>query len=224
MRIVHLSDIHADPLSDEKKIAEIVRLANSQRADLIVITGDFVDGRAAVRGKELAQLAALNAPLGVYGVPGNHEYYSGYEEWMRFLNANGVRMLENEHVMLADDFALGGVTDPAGVKMQKGYPDIGKAFYKVPEGAFKLLLAHQPKLAGDAAGYGVDLTLSGHTHGGMVWGLDLLVGFFNSGLISGSYDIGNMKLFISNGTGIWSGFPVRLGHPSEIVVLTLKKL
>ena len=223
VRIIHLSDIHADALSGESKIRQIVEIANAQKGDLIVITGDFVDGRAAVRGDDLEPLAELSAPLGVYGVPGNHEYYSGYNEWMDFLNSHDVTMLENRHVMLQENFALGGVIDPAASHRGMGYPDVEAAFAGVPENCFKLLLAHQPKVAGSANAAGVDLQLSGHTHGGMVWGVDLLVGFFNKGLISGTYDVGDMKLHISNGTGIWNGFPIRLGHGSEIVVLTLKR-
>jgi len=223
LRIVHLSDIHADRLSGREDVQEIVDIANAQNGDLIVITGDFVDGRMSVRGEDVLPLRGLSAPLGVYGVPGNHEYYSGYDEWVEFLNAHGVEMLEIRHVMLGENFALGGVTDPAAKHRGGTLPDIDGTFAGVPEGAFKLLLAHQPKLSLEAAEAGVDLQLSGHTHGGMVWGLDLLVGMFNHGQVSGEYSVGRMKLYISNGTGIWNGFPIRLGHRSEIVVLTLKR-
>jgi len=84
MKIVHLSDLHVDPLNGAEKVRAIVDIANAQGGDLIVITGDFVDGRTAVRGKDLQFISGLQAPLGVYGVPGNHEYYSGYQEWMDF--------------------------------------------------------------------------------------------------------------------------------------------
>lgn len=223
MKIVHLSDIHADPFTGESKLQYIVEVSNSLAPDMIVITGDFVDGRSAVREKALRHLAGLQAPYGVYGVPGNHEYYSGYARWMEFLADNNVVMLENRHVMLTEDFALGGVTDPAAAKRGGELPDIGAAFENVPENSFRLLLAHQPKLAAGAAEKKVDLQLSGHTHGGMIYGMDLLVGCFNHGLVSGIYKVGEMKLVISNGTGIWNGFPLRLGRPSEIVVLTLRK-
>ena len=223
LRIIHLADIHADRLGGREKVQKIVDIANAQNGDLIVITGDFVDGRTASRGNDLMPLSGLSAPLGVYGVPGNHEYYSGYDEWLEFLRARGIIMLENSHVMLGENFALGGVTDPAAEHRGGTLPDIDETFAGVPEGAFKLLLAHQPKLSLEAAEAGVDLQLSGHTHGGMVWGLDLLVGMFNHGQVSGEYSVGRMKLYISNGTGIWNGFPIRLGHRSEIVVLTLKR-
>ncbi len=223
LRIIQLADIHADRLGGREKVQKIVDIANAQNGDLIVITGDFVDGRTSARGNDLMPLSGLSAPLGVYGVPGNHEYYSGYDEWMEFFRARGIVMLENSHVMLGENFALGGVTDPAAEHRGGVLPDVAAAFAGVPENSFKLLLAHQPKVADAAVANGVDLQLSGHTHGGMVWGLDLLVGLFNKGLVFGTHDVGNMKLHISNGTGIWNGFPIRIGHWAEICVLTLKR-
>ncbi|EPM82368.1 metallophosphoesterase, partial [Pseudomonas syringae pv. actinidiae ICMP 18804] len=76
--------------------------------------------------------------------------------------------------------------------------------------------------APDSAAAGVGLQLSGHTHGGMIKGLDLVVRSANQGFVSGSYDIGNMRLYVSNGTGLWNGFPVRLGVPAEITEITLR--
>ena len=223
LKIAHLSDLHADPVSGRSKIARIVELTNRWQPDLVVITGDFVDGRTAARGRDLEVLKELHAPLGVFGVPGNHEYYSGYAEWMEFLRTCGIRMLENQHILLKDgQLALGGVTDIAAIRMNMPYPEVKKTFSGVPENSFRILLAHQPKIAPEAAAEKVNIQLSGHTHGGMVWGLDLLVAAFNSGRVSGFYDVGEMKLFISNGTGIWSGFPVRLGRRSEISFLVLK--
>ena len=132
-------------------------------------------------------------------------------------------MLVNRHEMILPELALGGVSDPAAKKRGGALPDVEKAFMGTAPGTFKILLAHQPKLAPEAAEAGVDLQLSGHTHGGMIRGLDLLVGVFNFGMYSGEYDFNGTKVFISNGTGIWNGFPLRLGHRSEIVLITLKK-
>ena len=225
MKIVHLSDIHVDPVSGAERVREIVRLSNACGADLILLTGDFVDGRAPVRGKDLLPLGELRAPLGVYGVPGNHEYYSGYSDWMTFLREQcSVSMLENRHVILpGTTVALGGVTDPAAERMGGALPDVPGAFAGAPEGACRILMAHQPKLAESAAAAGVDLMLSGHTHGGMIWGLDVLVGALNHGYYSGIYRVDGMKLFVSNGAGLWSGFPIRLGRPGEIALITLRR-
>jgi len=223
LTIAHLSDIHVDPFTGADRVREIVRLTNGLQADLIVITGDFVDGRADVRGKDLQEIRHLEARLGVFGVPGNHEYYSGYKQWNEFIRSCGVRMLNNRCEFPLTDLALGGVTDPTARKFGEAMPDVEKAFAGVSERPFRILLAHQPKLAPYAARTGVELQLSGHTHGGMIYGLDLLVAFFNLGMYSGEYEVDGTRVFISNGTGIWNGFPLRLGHRSEIVLLTLKK-
>lgn len=221
--IAHLSDIHADPFCRREKIEKIVALTNALQTDLIVITGDFVDGKTGQRGKDLEVLRNLHAGDGVFGVPGNHEYYSGYAEWMNFLRSCGITMLENGHVLIGNNrITLAGVTDPAAGRMKEEKPDIVKALAGSPEDNFLILLAHQPRLADKAADAGVDLQLSGHTHGGMIWGMDQIVALFNKGLVSGTYDIGRMKLHISNGTGIWNGFPLRWGRPSEIIRLTLR--
>ena len=223
LTVAHLSDIHVDPFTGAEKVRKIVDLNNSLKPDLVVITGDFVDGRANVRSKDLQEIQRLESRFGVFGVPGNHEYYSGYNEWMKLIRSYGVRMLVNRHEMILPELALGGVSDPAAKKRGGALPDVEKAFMGTAPGTFKILLAHQPKLAPEAAEAGVDLQLSGHTHGGMIRGLDLLVGVFNFGMYSGEYDFNGTKVFISNGTGIWNGFPLRLGHRSEIVLITLKK-
>ena len=221
--IAHLSDIHADPFTRKEKIEKIVELTNKQNADIIVITGDFVDGKTNQRGDDLSVLKNLSAPCGVFGVPGNHEYYSGYSDWMNFLQNGGIDMLENRHIIIRKKLTLAGVTDYSAKKIRGKRPDIIKAFAGSPEANFRILLAHQPKLAQQAAQNGINLQLSGHTHGGMIYGMDILVSMFNNGLVSGIYNINDMTLFIPNGTGIWNGFPLRLGRHSEIAIITLRK-
>ena len=200
------------------------KITGLNKSDLILLAGDFVDGRVAVRGGDLRPLEELSAPLGVFGVPGNHEYYSGYEEWMLFLSGLGIDMLENSHRILAGGkLALGGVTDPAAARFGQETPDLRKTFDGAPPGAVKLLLAHQPKPAAEAAKSGVALQVSGHTHGGMIVGIDRLVARFNAGFVAGSYRVGDLRLYVSRGSGIWNGFPIRLGVPSEITLLRLKR-
>ena len=114
------------------------------------------------------------------------------------------------------------MSDPAARGLGEPVPDVAKALHEIPKGTFVLLLAHRPGQAWGAAQKGVTMQLSGHTHGGMVYGLDWLVGRFNGGYVSGLYEFGGMKLYVSNGTSIWNGFPIRLGHESEITLLTLK--
>ncbi len=224
MRIAVLADFHVDGLTGADFINSIVERTNEQHPDLIVILGDFVDGSVALRGKELLPLKKLSARYGVYGIPGNHEYYSGYREWMDFLPTLGVRMLQNSNVRMLDGkIVLAGVTDPAAFLRGGEAPSVKQSLEDVPRDTFKVLLAHQPHIVLRANEFGVDLQLSGHTHGGIVLGLDYLVARYNSGFVSGLYRVGGTILYVSNGSGIWNGFPVRLGVPSEITILKLMR-
>ena len=221
-RIAVLADLHADRITTAPKIRRIVELTNRLEPDLTVLLGDYVDGKVPARGQELLPLKSLKAKYGVYAIPGNHEYYSGWHEWRPFLSGCGLNLLENLHVRLPNGICLAGVSDPAARGFGEPVPDIAKALHGIPQGSFILLLAHRPGQAHAAAKSGAALQLSGHTHGGMVYGLDWLVGRFNGGYVSGLYEVGGMKLYVSNGSSIWNGFPIRLGHESEITLLTLR--
>ena len=224
LTVAVLADLHVDGITRADRIRKIVERTNALNPDIVIIAGDFVDGTVPVHGDDLRPLADLKTRYGVFGVPGNHEYYSGYEEWMEFLPTLGIRMLHNEHVLTGGDaVVLAGVTDPVAGIMGKEVPDIRKALAGAPEKGVRILASHQPRLAPEAAAHGVDLQVSGHTHGGMIAGIDRLVARFNEGFVSGLYTVGEMKLYVSNGAGIWNGFPIRIGVPSEIVLIRLRK-
>ena len=225
LTVAVLADLHVDGITRADRIREIVERTNALNPDIVIIAGDFVDGTVPVHGDDLRPLADLKARYGVFGVPGNHEYYSGYEEWMEFLPTLGIRMLHNEHVLTGEGGAvvLAGVTDPVAGIMGREEPDIRKALAGAPEKGVRILASHQPRLAPEAAEHGVDLQVSGHTHGGMIAGIDRLVARFNEGFVSGLYTVGDMKLYVSNGAGIWNGFPIRIGVPSEIVLIRLRR-
>ncbi|PNC26096.1 metallophosphoesterase [Akkermansia muciniphila] len=224
LTVAVLADLHVDGITRADRIRKIVERTNALNPDIVIIAGDFVDGTVPVHGDDLRPLADLKTRYGVFGVPGNHEYYSGYEEWMEFLPTLGIRMLHNEHVLTGGDaVVLAGVTDPVAGIMGKEVPDIRKALAGAPEKGVRILASHQPRLAPEAAAHGVDLQVSGHTHGGMIAGIDRLVARFNEGFVSGLYTVGGMKLYVSNGAGIWNGFPIRIGVPSEIVLIRLRK-
>ena len=224
LTVAVLADLHVDGITRADRIRKIVERTNALNPDIVIIAGDFVDGTVPVHGDDLRPLADLKARYGVFGVPGNHEYYSGYEEWMEFLPTLGIRMLHNEHVQTGGGaVVLAGVTDPVADIMGKEEPDVRKALAGAPEKGVRILAAHQPRLAPEAAEHGVDLQVSGHTHGGMIAGIDRLVARFNEGFVSGLYTVGGMKLYVSNGAGIWNGFPIRIGVPSEIVLIRLRK-
>ncbi|MBM3605859.1 MAG: metallophosphoesterase [Alphaproteobacteria bacterium] len=224
-RILQLSDLHVSNLFPARWVAEMVAVANDQDADLVAITGDLVDGTPAARQDDIAPLRLLRAPDGVYMVPGNHEYYFDYEGWMEAFATLGLRPLANSHVVLrrgSAELGLAGVTDPvAGAHGQAG-PDVRRALAGIPNDASVVLLAHQPRMARRAARAGVDLQLSGHTHGGMAIGLRRLVASLNGGFVSGLYQVGDMQLHVSNGTGHTPGFAFRFGVPPQMTLIILR--
>lgn len=225
LRVALLVDLHASALNRRPLIQAIVDKTMALKPDLILMPGDFVDGLVSQRREDLEPLAQLKAPLGVFGSSGNHEYYSGFDAWMKQLRKFGVTMLENEHRVLArgeGQLVLAGVPDQQGARMGRAAPDPDKALAGAPRGVPVILMAHRPEAARENAARGVALQVSGHTHGGMMPGLDRLVARFNGGFVKGWYDVGDMKLFNSPGTSLWNGFPLRLMDPAEITLLTLR--
>lgn len=225
LRIVQLTDLHISRLFQADWVEGVVSRTNALNADAILITGDLIDGTVEARKKDVAPLSKLRAPLGVIAVPGNHEYYFDADQWISELERLGMRVLVNEHLIAtkgADQLVVAGVTDEVASAYGHKGPDLAQALAGAPQNAPIILLKHRPVGAPDAAAAGVGLQLSGHTHGGMISGLDLVAGYANQGFISGSYDVGKMKLYVSNGTALWNGFPIRLGVPAEITEIVLR--
>jgi predicted MPP superfamily phosphohydrolase len=224
-RIVQLTDLHISKLFPAEWTREMVARTNAAGADLIVVTGDFIDGSVAMRRDDVAPLTDLRAADGVYAIPGNHEYFFSYPDWMRHLTGLGMRMLPNRHAVLArggDRLVLAGVTDLSARSVGEAGPDLAAALAGKPSGVPVILLDHQPRDARRAAAADVAVQLSGHTHGGMIVGLDRLVAPANGGFVSGRYALGDMTLYVSNGTALWPGFALRLGRPSELTRITLR--
>ena len=220
-RIAHLSDLHISAAARADRTAGVVRLVNEQAPDLIAITGDFVDGTAARRRADVAPLADLRAKDGVVGCTGNHEYYSGWAVWRNIFHGLGVRVLENERLLVrrgSETLAILGENDPMSHDS-----DIQIASGMVPDGAFRILLAHRPARLAEHAACRVRLQLSGHTHGGAVRGLDRFVARANEGHVRGIYREHGLTLYVNSGTGQWAGFPTRLGVAPEITLITLRK-
>lgn len=225
MTIVQISDLHVSPLLNAPRVRAVVDKANALRADLIVLTGDMIDGEVERRALDVAPLKDLRANSGVFACEGNHEYYSGYREWSEAFDELDLPVLRNEYVLpvvRGTPVVLAGVTDPVAARFYMPPPDAERAFAGAPEGLFRILLAHQPGPAREYARAGADLMLSGHTHGGQIWGFDRIVTARNNGFVKGWYTVEGMRLYISTGAGLWNGFPVRLGVPSEIAHITLR--
>ena len=223
-RMTVLSDLHIDRTCTPAKVRQLVERVNRLQSNTVVILGDVVDGRTSALSAMVRELAQLRAADGVYGIMGNHEYFSGGSEWAEFLTQCNVKMLLNENVELRKNFYLAGITDPAA-RYSKGTmakPDLDKALLGITPDACTVLLAHRPGHARKAVKKNVQLQLSGHTHGGMIAGFDRVIGKFNEGFITGLYQLEDLQLYVSSGTAIWSGFPFRLGSRAEITVITLK--
>lgn len=225
LSLVQISDLHASRLFPAPWVAAVVEKANALDADVILLTGDQADGPTDRRAEEVAPLAGLKARHGVFAITGNHEYYSGHAAWMAALGDLGLRVLENEHVVIGANgrsLVLAGVTDAAALGFSLAAPDIAAALAGAPADAPVVLMAHRPPGAAAHARAGVDLQLSGHTHGGQMPGIKALARRFNEGFVSGLYAVEGMRLYVSNGTGLWPGFPLRLGAPAEITRIVLR--
>ncbi|EIM30025.1 putative phosphohydrolase [Microvirga lotononidis] len=191
-----------------------------------MVTGDLIDGSFDARRADVELLRGLRAKDGVWVIPGNHEYFFDYEAWMHHYASLGMQVLANDHTVLSRDGAslvLAGVTDLSATRTRLPAPDLAAALDGAPSDAPIVLLDHQPRNAPQAAAQGVALQLSGHTHGGMVLGLDRLVARANNGFVSGRYQVGGMTLYFNNGTALWPGFALRLGRPPELTRITLRR-
>lgn len=223
-RIVQISDTHASQLLPEQWQAAVVAKANALKPNLIVITGDLADGTVAARAKDIAPLANLKAKDGVLAVPGNHEYYTDYIDWIKALRGLGLTVLENQAVEIQHKGAsliFAGLTDRQANEFALTPPDLEFALKDTVD-APVVVLQHRPDEARSHAANGVMLLLAGHTHGGQIIGVNLLTKLANNGFLSGIYNLGDMKAYVSNGTGLWHGLGLRLGVESEITQIILK--
>ena len=226
LKIAMLVDLHVSALNKQPLIESIVEKTNNLKPDVILIPGDFVDGLVKDRKKDLEPLKNLKSKFGVLGTTGNHEYYSGYKEWVKVLSDMGIKFLENESVILESGdskLIIAGVPDTQGKAFNFTAPDLEKALENTPKEIPIILMEHRPENARENAKHKIDLQVSGHTHGGMMPILSQIVAKFNGGFVKGFYEIENMKLYVSKGTSLWNGFPMRLLDPSEITLFILRK-
>jgi len=190
---------------------------------MIAVTGDLVDGSVRQLSRHTEPIARLTARHGTYFVTGNHEYYSGAGAWVVELRRLGLRVLQNEHVVLhheGEDIVVAGVTDYGSQHFDaEQRSDPAAALAGAPAAAVKVLLAHQPRSAFAAAPAGYHLQLSGHTHGGQFLPWNLFVRL-QQPFTAGLHRLGALWVYVSRGTGYW-GPPKRLGAPSEITRLRL---
>lgn len=222
-KIVQLSDIHIGGLIDAAFIKNIVQRVNALNPDIVVITGDLVDIDITKAEAPLAEFKSLKSKYGTYFIVGNHEYFHGIDKIMNKVKSLGIRVLENENVYIGKKdrgFNLAGVYDVMGYRVDHHLPDLYKALQN-KKSSPTVLLAHQPRYI-EEVGEGVDLILSGHTHGGQLYPFKFLVKLAQP-YISGLHQhTKKLQIYVNKGTGFW-GPPMRLGATSEITEILLKK-
>ncbi|MEV6342021.1 metallophosphoesterase [Actinoplanes sp. NPDC051851] len=217
-RLAVVSDIHLGPLNGIGHTERITRVINSVDADVVCVVGDLVDGTVAELGRLAEPLRGIESRRGTYFVTGNHEYYSGYAPWIEEVAQLGMRPLRNERVEI-DGLDLAGVNDLGGAEF--GDPaDFGRALGDRDTTRPVVLMAHQPAAAVRAAPYGVDLQVSGHTHGGQMAPVNL-VERLRQPVVSGFGRVDGVPVYVTNGAGFW-GPPVRVGAPPQVTVVELR--
>lgn len=219
LHAVAVSDIHLGFTIGKERLKEYVRKINDLNPEIIFISGDLIDmhTRPLEEQKMYEELLQLKAPLGVYMVPGNHEYISGISASETFIAKTGIRELKNEYVCPDSTFVLVGQDDFSSKNQEK----LGEILKGINIQLPLIVLNHQPQNTGveDAVNNRIDLYLCGHTHQGQVWLVKTLVEKMYK--ISYGYQLEkNTHIYVSSGLGLW-GPPYRLGTQSEIVNITL---
>ncbi|WP_440556578.1 metallophosphoesterase [Streptomyces sp. SCPE 10] len=225
-RVVLVTDTHYGPLDRARWSARVCETVNALEADLVCHTGDIADGTAERRRAQAAPLATVRATRARVYVTGNHEYYSEAQGWVDLMDELGWEPLRNRHLLLergGDTLVVAGVDDvtaeSSGLPGHRAH--LAEALNGTDPDLPVLLLAHQPKFVDRAAAAGVDLQLSGHTHGGQIWPFHHLVRIDQPALAGLSRHGDRTLLYTSRGTGFW-GPPFRVFAPSEITLLVLR--
>ena len=223
--IAQISDLHVGPTIKRPYVEYVFEKIAFRNPDLIVITGDLVDGSVKYLSPELEPFKDMIAPHGTYFVTGNHEYYSGVEPWLDETDRLGMKNLINTNEIISksgDEIAIAGITDLNAHQIKlshKSDPELALA--SLPKDITKIVLAHQPNSIHAVHKVGADLQLSGHTHGGQFWPFIYPVKLAST-YLAGYYDHFGTKIYVNRGTGYW-GPPLRIGVPAEITMISLKK-
>jgi len=235
LRIVHLTDIHLSLFTPIEEVQRVVDLANLLDPDVVALTGDYVTFSPTYIWPAAQALGRLRARLGVFAVLGNHDFRAGADEVTRALRACHIRVLRNSHCALSPNHPMDhttkarrtdktlwlvGVDDP-----WMASADLAHALRSIPLRDPKILLCHNPEAIGQASQHGIDLMLSGHTHGGQVR-LPILRSLYRSipgeRFVDGWNRLGETQIYVSRGIGKVV-VPVRVACPPEITCLCLRR-
>jgi uncharacterized protein len=211
--MVQLTDIHVGSIIQDRFLKVLVEVANKCKPDAVAITGDLVDGTPDRLGQYVAQFQKLQSRFGTHFVSGNHDYYSGWPNWVPHLEALGFTVLRNRFVN------LGGL-QLVGVDDWHGDYDLAQATRGFDPDAPSVLLSHQPSNIEAVANVGIGLQLSGHTHGGQVFPGTLVGGLIWGPRNAGLSQLQNTSIYVSRGCG-FVGPPMRVGAPPEVVKVIL---
>jgi len=227
LRVAMITDTHYGPINRARWSAAVAGRLNDIGAEIVCHVGDIADGTVDGRGAQAEPLAAVQATLARAYVTGNHEYFSEAQGWLDHMQEIGWEALHNRHIVVergGDRLVIAGIDDAtaAASGLDGHAADLRAALAGADPALPVVLLAHQPKQIVDAVGAGVDLQLSGHTHGGQIWPFNYLVRL-DQPVVQGLSAHGpRTQLYTSRGTGFW-GPPFRVFAPSEITVLTLRR-
>lgn len=219
--LVHLSDVHLGTILGGSWLDRIVERVKDLEPDIVVITGDLIDGDAGTVSEFVPQLEKLNGEQSVFSILGNHEFYAGRVQSRRLMDEAGFQVLDNRAVEIARGLWIAGVPDDRGSR-QTGHAesDLERTLAAVEPDGVVVLLQHAPENEEAAAALGVDLMLNGHTHGGQLWPFHVLVRMAYPHY-AGRYEVDGMTQIVSRGTGQW-GPPMRLFAPAEIIRVMLR--
>jgi predicted MPP superfamily phosphohydrolase len=219
LRIAQVSDVHLGIIVREARLRKILRVIWEAKPDILVSTGDLVDGQIDSLAGLAEALQEIQPRYGKYAITGNHEFYAGLPQALDITRRAGFTVLRNEAVTVGG-INIAGVDDPTGkyFGLSKGLPE-EELLSLLPRDKFTLLLKHQPSVRINSLGL-FDLQLSGHTHNGQIFPFRYLVKLFFSH-ITGWYDLPKgSHLYVSRGTGTW-GPPIRFLSPPELTVIDL---
>ncbi len=222
LKVAQISDVHLGLIEGSRRIEQILDILSAERPDLLLCTGDLMDGAIPHLNHMSARFAAFQPPLGKFAVTGNHEYYAGLRESLQFLEEAGFRVLRGDAVV-AGPLRLAGVDFPAGRQTgQASYTDEGTALgMETGRELFTILLKHHPLVEETSLGR-FQLQLSGHTHKGQIFPFNYPVGL-RYRYLAGLYDLAKgSRIYTSRGTGTW-GPPLRLFSPAEVTIITIAR-
>jgi predicted MPP superfamily phosphohydrolase len=219
-KLIHLSDLHLESYKSKGVIKKIVDQVNELQPDLVVLTGDIIDGGAAGEPLFCKELKRIKSKYGVIATAGNHEYYVGMKTFSELAQCAGITILDNKSITIADSLQIIGLDDDEGFRFEARGPKLDEALKHCDKNKPMILLYHRPLRFAEAVSKGIDLQLSGHTHAGQIPPMDLLVQIVYK-YPFGLYEKEGSYIYTTSGTGYW-GPAMRFLSKNEIVLFTLE--